>query len=204
MSSLRLSRLGPFALAGPLLLVACGGDGGTATLNLMDAPPDGVTSVRVTVAAMQVHVVPGSDGPDSADPADSSIDDDDRWVSLSVDRQIDLVLHQGETAADKLGELPLPEGKITQIRLVLDTSAPENNAVTWNGNDCNLEVEKVAKKGIKIPHPFKAFASESGHHHHVWVDFELDKSLKQKGSCFELEPKLKLHKVKKDDVEIGI
>lgn len=199
---MKLTHTLPLALS--LALTACGSEGSTAELNLMDAPPEGVTSVRLTVAAMQVHVVPTAEAPDSADPADASIDDDDKWVSLSVDRQIDLVLHQGETAADKLGELPLPEGKITQIRLILDTSTPDKNVATLRGNDCNLDVTKVAKKGIKIPHAFKAFESQAGKRHHVWVDFELDKSLKEKGSCLELEPKLKLHKVKLDDVALAI
>lgn len=176
-------------------LIACGGESSTATLHLMDAPPEGVTSVRVTVAAMQVHVAK-ADGPDMSDPNDASIDDDDKWISLSVNRSIDLVQHQGETAADKLGELPLPEGKITQIRLVIDTSSPGNNVATYNGTDCNLDVEKVAKKGIKINHPFKAFETHTHRHHDVIVDFDLEESMKLKQDCFELSPKLKLHKVK--------
>jgi hypothetical protein len=182
-----------------LACAACGGDGG-ATLQLMDAPPDGVTAVKITVAAMQVHLAK-SDGPDSSDPLDTSIDDDDRWISLSVNRQIDLVQHQGESAADVLGQLPLPEGKITQIRLVIDTAAADSNVATYNGNDCNLDVGKVAKKGIKINHPFKAFVSEPGKDYDVFVDFELDKSMKAKDGCFELEPKLKLHKVKLDGID---
>lgn len=194
-----------------LALAACGGAENTATLHLMDAPPEGVTAVKITVAAMQVHVVPSRDGTSAA--GDASIDDDDRdddrddddddddseWRSLSVGRQIDLVQRQGETAAEVLGELGLPEGKITQLRLVLDTSDPENNVATFRGEDCALDVAKVAKKGIKIPHAFKAFRARADGRTSVWVDFELDKSMKRSGDCFELEPKLKLHKVKLDD-----
>ncbi|MFN7132403.1 MAG: DUF4382 domain-containing protein, partial [Myxococcales bacterium] len=177
-------------------LTACGG-GSIAELKLMDAPPDGVTAVHVTVASMQVHV----DEPKSSkngDPADGSIDDDDKWVSLQVNKKIDLVAHQGETAADVLGQLDLPEGKITQLRLVLDTSKPENNTATYKGKECHLDVARIDKKGVKINHVFKAFDSKSNAKHEVIVDFELDKSMKAKGDCFELEPKLKLHKVKTD------
>lgn len=185
------------SLLASLGLVACGG-GSNATLSIMDAPPDGVTSVRITIAAMQVHVA-GIDGPDDSDPGDDTIDDDDRWISLSVDRTIDLVQHQGETAAEKLGELDLPEGKITQIRLVIDTSEADDNVATFQGNDCALDVQKVAKKGIKINHPFKAFDTWAHAHHHVLVDFDLEKSMKREGDCFELSPHLKLHKVKSED-----
>jgi len=178
-------------------LTACGGSESTATFSLMDAPPPGVTAVRVMIAAMQVHIAK-SDGPDMSDPNDGSIDDDDKWVSLSVNRTIDLVQHQGETAAEVLGELPLPDGKLTQIRLVIDTGMPANNVATFNGTDCNLDVEKVAKKGVKINHPFKAFETQVAQHHQVLVDFDLEQSLKEKGSCFELEPKLKLVKVKSE------
>ena len=176
--------------------VACGGaETSTASLELMDAPPPGVTRVLITVAAMQVHIAK-LDGPDMADPDDMSIDDDDKWVSLAVNRAIDLVQHQGETAAEVLGQLPLPEGKLTQIRLVIDTSLPTNNLATFNGIDCNLDVEKVARKGIKIEHPFKAFDTHSGRRHQIVVDLDLERSLKERRGCFELDPKLKLHKVK--------
>lgn len=177
-------------------LAACG-PGSTAELRLMDAPPAGVTAVHVTVAAMQVHV-DDKDSKKDGDPTDSSIDDDKKWVSLAVNRKIDLVAHQGETAADVLGKLDLPPGKITQIRLLLDTSKPENNVATYQGADCNLDVSKVEPKGVKISHVFKAFDSKDNDKHEVYVDFALDESMTLKGGCFLLEPKLKLHKVKTD------
>ncbi|MBI3179997.1 MAG: DUF4382 domain-containing protein [Deltaproteobacteria bacterium] len=166
----------------------------------MDAPPEGVTKVEIFVASMQVHLAKLDDDHTTSDPADSSIDDDDSWESLTVNRSIDLVAHQGEGAAEVLGQLDLPEGKITQIRLQIDTSQP--NTATKNGAECDLDVGKVAKKGIKINHPFKAFDVTSDHKHVVIVDFELDKSLKAIGDCFELEPKLKLHKFKLDGVDV--
>jgi len=185
----------------PLFLVAicaaagCGGES-TAELNLFDAPPSGVTSVKVWVASMQVHVVPAAEARD-ADPNDASIDDDSSWRSLVVDRQIDLVQRQGETAAEKLGELPLPEGKITQLRLLLDTE--KGNTATDASGTCDLILDKgVIRKGVKINHVFRAFESRSGARVQVWTDFRLEDSLKTKDACYELKPVLKLHRVRLD------
>lgn len=172
----------------------CGGGSSTAELRLLDAPPPGVTSVKLSIAAMQVHVDDKSKT--DADPNDASIDDDQKWHSLAVNKTIDLVLLQGETAAMVLGELPLPLGKITQLRLVIDTT--KSNTAVLNGVECSLDTRKVAAKGIKINHVFKAFESKSGSRHQLWVDFRLDESLKPAGTCFELEPKLKLIRVKTD------
>ncbi|MBI2377265.1 MAG: DUF4382 domain-containing protein [Deltaproteobacteria bacterium] len=196
-----VQRVPTFAFPATFLLGlgACGGDA-SMELQLMDAPPEGVTAVEIYVASMQLHVVDKDDSASTSDPNDSSIDDDNRWESLSVNKSIDLVAHQGEAAAEVLGQLDLPEGKITQIRLQLDTSQP--NTATKDGTKCDLLTSKVAKKGIKINHPFKAFEVQRNHKHVTIVDFELDKSLKPSGDCFELEPKIKLHKFKLDGIDV--
>lgn len=195
-----MKKLFSLALAAaPLALAACGAGEGTATLKLMDAPPDGIKAVNVKVLAMAVHVA------EEGKKDDASDDDSGGWKTLEVNKTIDLVAHQGEGAAETLGDLPLPEGKITQIRLVIDTEKPENNtAKKADDSTCNLDVAKVAKKGIKINHPFKALENKAGAKHEVIVDFELDKSLKASGGCWELEPKLKLHKVKTDGKDQAI
>jgi hypothetical protein len=173
------------------LVSACGGGGGVE-LYLMDAPPEGVTAVNLYVAAMQVHVA----------KAGSSTTAQAGWQSLSVKRSIDLVAHQGEGAAEVLGQLDLPDGKITQIRLVLDTSQP--NTAVFNGESCDLDLSKVDKEGVKINHPFKALDAKSDKTYQVYVDVELDKSLKPEGNCFRLEPVVKLHKVKLDGAEVDV
>lgn len=193
----RLTRWTMLSLLAPL--AACGSGTSTAELKLMDAPPSGVTAVNVYVAAMQVHVA-GSDSSKDGDPNDSSIDDDSSWETLTVGRSIDLVQHQGEAAADVLGQLELPEGKITQLRLLIDTTQP--NTAVKDGVSCDLDLSKVEKKGIKINHPFKAFQSKDGEKHEIYVDFRLDESLKASGTCFELKPVIKLHKVKTDGKEV--
>lgn len=193
----RLTWLGlPLALA----LGGCGG-GSTATFNLMDAPPPGVTSVKVAIASIAAHV-DETGKTDKSDPLDKSIDNDGKWHTLAVDRTVDLVAHQGETAADILGTLDLPAGKVTQIRLVVDTAKP--NTATVNGKDCALDTAKVEKTGIKIDHVFKAFDSKAGGKIEAWVDFDLEKSLKSAGTCYSLEPQLHLTKVKVDGAETAL
>lgn len=214
MSLLEARSTTPAAVSwGPLvLLAACGGGTSTSEIRLMDAPPEGVTAVNLYVAAMQIHVA-GKDeaeqgagdpaeGEEGMNPGMSGDDDGGDWETLSVGRSIDLVQHQGETAADVLGQLELPEGKITQIRLVLDTA--QSNTAVKDGVSCELDLSKVNPKGVKITHPFKAFDSKAGSKHTIVVDVELDKSLVPKGSCFELKPVIKLHKVKTDGADIEI
>jgi hypothetical protein len=180
--------------------ISCGG-GSTAQLNLFDAPPPGVTAVSIWVKSMQVHVA-DKDDKKNGDPNDTSIDDDDRWHTLSVNHAIDLVQHEGETAAEVLGQLPLPEGKVTQIRLFVDTAAA--NTAVLNGMTCNLDTSGVSPTGIKIIHPFKAFASKSGSRHEIFVDFRLDESLVGSGTCFRLLPVIRLTHVRTDGVDVDI
>ena len=195
MNTIRRSLL---CLTGGLLIAGCGG-GSSATMRIMDGPPPGVTAVNIWVASMEAHVASENDAVTESNPNDTHIDDDGEWQSLKVDRSIDLVAHQGETTAEVLGQLSLPAGKITQVRLVIDTGKP--NTATLNGVVCNLDTTQVAKKGIKINHVFKAFASRDGSKLDVLVDFQLDKSLTAAGGCFVLAPALHLTKVKIDGVE---
>ena len=203
MTNLSIPCFGRAVLGGLILAgsVACGSDGSTAILKVMDAPPQGVTAVKVFVASADVHVVDADKAKD-ADPTDTTIDKDDKWQTLELNQEIDLMAHQGEGAAALLGELPLPQGKITQIRLLLDTTQPQ--AVTQNGVDCAMDVSQVPPTGIKINHPFKAFDSKDGTKTEILMDFDVAESLKASGSCFRLEPVIKLVKVKADgeDVEI--
>ncbi len=179
-------------LAGVALAIGCGGSN-TATLYLYDAAPAGVTAVNVYVKSMDVHVETGDTAAsttDSADPNDTSIDNDGKWESLPVDKSIDLLQHQGQTAADVLGQVTLPDGKVTQLRLVIDPAQP-NTATFADGSTCALDTTLVARTGIKINHVFKAFQTTDGHAD-VFVHFDLDHSLVAEGTCFSLRPVLKL------------
>jgi hypothetical protein len=195
------------ALAVTALGLGCGSEGTTASFKLQDAPPQGVTKVEITVLSAEAHVVPEKEAKDT-DPADTTVDDSPSWVTLEINKKIDLVAHQGEGAAVTLGELGLPEGKITMLRLKLDTTKGANNTLTNDkGEVCELDVEKVEKKGIKINKVFKAFESKGGTKSDVFFDFDLEESLKPKNDAkcgFEFKPVLKLHKVKKDGAEVTL
>lgn len=191
-------------LAAAVLAAACSGNNDaepgpqtppSLSFALFDAPPEGVTSVRLSIAAIQVHV-DGLDATATPAPEDASIDNDGKWKSLPVDAVIDLVQHQGEAAAKNLGEIRLPEGKITQLRLLVDKTKP--NQATWNGADCDLDLSKINDNGIKVNHAFKAVEARNDDHLGLYVDFDLGQSLKQQGSCFEVRPVLKLAKAVKN------
>lgn len=172
----------------------------TAQLYLMDAPPAGVTSVIVHVASIQVHV-DDKTKTTSDDAADTKKDADGKWRTLAYNKPVDLVLAQGETAAVKLGELGLPDGKITQIRLMLDAS--QKNTAKVNDKTCDLDLSKI-KDGIKINHPFKAVDVGTGKKHEVWVDFKLDEAMEATKDCYALKPVLKLKKVKTNSADVSL
>ncbi len=224
--------------------------GTTFAFHLQDAPPEGVTSVKVTVLSVEAHVIDrSSDDGDTTIGSDTTVGsdttaaetttaadtttvsdtttepppappagvdtttgedvllepvEDGAWLSLPVNKVIDLVAHQGEGAAELLGELALPAGRVTQLRLHLDVAVPENNTMTYGaGVTCNLNTDKVEKTGIKINKVFKAFESKSGSKGDVFLDFDLAESLKEdkQGDCWKLSPVLKLHKVNVDGQE---
>jgi hypothetical protein len=180
-------------LLGVVSLSACGST--TAELLLFDAAPAGVTAVELFIATADVHV-DDKDKDKSKEASDASIDNDGKWQTLEVNRSIDLMQHEGESAADVLGQLELPEGKVTQIRLTLDTSQP--NTATYNGSPCDLDLSRVDAQSLKINHAFKALDTDEGDEQKFYVHVDLEKSLTAQGNCFRLEPKIQLTKVKID------
>ena len=163
----------------------------------------------VYVGSMDVHVANKDDKDDGkdpevtvADPNDTSIDKDDKWQTLAVGKSIDLVQHQGETAAEWLGQLDLPEGKVTQIRLFIDTT--QSNTATVDGTTCDLDMSNVSSEGVKISHPFKAFDTKKTSKHEIWVDLDLKESMTATGACYSLKPVIKLHKVKTDGTPLSV
>ena len=191
----KLSIVAALALA-----TACGSGTGTVALSLTDAAADltGVTAIKITLASIQVHVADKDEGKDG-DPADTSIDSDSKWVSLvPTVKTFDLMTLTNDTTAS-LGTLELPTGKITQIRLFLDTSKPEYNRVELGAQLCNLDTSKVEVKGIKINHPFKALAVNKNGKDEAVVDFVASDSITKTGDCaYKLAPVIKIKKAKVD------
>lgn len=193
----RLKTLG--ALAALVFSAACS-KGGTASFALTDAPADlaGVTAINITLSSIQAHVA-GKEEDKNGDPNDRSIDDDGKWVTLTpAVKAFDLMkLTNDATAA--LGQLDLPEGKITQLRLFLDTSKPANNQVVLGAQTCPLDTSRVDVKGIKINHPFKALAVNGGGKVEVTVDFIASDSITKTGDClYVVNPVIKIKHVKVD------
>ena len=145
-------------LAALVLAAACS-KGGTASFTLTDAASDivGVTAINITLSSIQAHVA-GKEESKEGDPTDTSVDDDNKWVTLTPTIKAFDLLKLTNDATAALGTLELPEGKITQIRLLLDTSKPANNQVALGTQICPLDTSKVEVKGVKINHPFKALA----------------------------------------------
>src|SRR5688572_30389937 len=115
------------------LLAACGVT--SHTFYIFDAPPAGVTAVRLFIAAVEAHI---ADQDDAHAADDASIDDDSKWRRLEIDRVIDVAAAREEETAAQLGEMGIPdEGRVTQIRLLLDLSKPQR--ATFQGNDCDLD-----------------------------------------------------------------
>lgn len=187
----RHARLGGVAL---LFLASCGG-GSTVALELTDAPPDrqNIDHVYISLAAVEVHVVDKASKEDG-DPKDKSIDKSNKWQTItSRAGKFDLLALQNDVTAS-LGELDLPEGKITQIRLHIDEQG-ENTVVLKDGQQCEIDISKVDKTGIKINHPFKAIDLPPGERVRVVVDFDLEESIDQQGACsFALNPVIKIKK----------
>jgi hypothetical protein len=198
--------LSPFALAPALLLAAACGNT-TVTLELTDAPPDmtKIEHVFITLERVEVHVAGNDDDDDNDNDNDNdakknSVGDDDRagWRTVPApDSTFDLVALQNDVRAS-LGELELPSGKITQIRLFMALDG-RNEVVLVSGDTCALDLEQVPTTGIKINHPFKAIDVEDSSKINLVVDFDLAESVDQIGACeFRLKPVIKLKHVEKD------
>lgn len=140
-----------FAAGAVLLtgLAACGGGGGdntagsgTLRLALTDAPSCGYDTVNVTVSKIRVHQS------SSADDADAGWSE----IVLNPARRVDL-LSLTNGVLMELGQIPLPAGKYTQMRLVLadnSTTQPLANSVMPTGeSEVALKTPSGQQSGVK-------------------------------------------------------
>src|SRR6185503_5966153 len=113
-SFLSRRRLAAACSAAAVALAACGGGGGasepggtgTMRVALTDAPACGYDAVNVTIERVRVH------------QSSSAGDHDTGWSDLVVSprRRVNLLaLTNG--VLEELGEMPLPSGRYTQMRL---------------------------------------------------------------------------------------
>lgn len=132
-------------------LVACGGGSsadnnsnntGTLNVSLTDNPACGMDHVYVTVKEVKVH------------SSSTAKDSDAGWysVKLANPKKIDLLtLTNG--ALTTLGQTPLPAGRYTQIRLVLDQNQGSkwaNSVVPTGGTELALTTPSAAQSGYKV------------------------------------------------------
>ena len=129
------------------VLVACGGGGGSSTgtmqLSLTDAAACGYDHVYVTVEKVRVH------------KSDTAGESDAGWEEMAVTpaKQVDLLMLTNGTL-EPLGQMQLPAGTYTQMRLVLASNgaaAPwANYIVPTGGDDTPLKTPSAQQSGLKM------------------------------------------------------
>lgn len=197
-----MTSLKPGLALASLLLAGCDGDT-TVSFELTDAPPEIATieHVHVTLERVEAHLAGDGRDPDGdLGEAGSGDDADERagWRTvMQHPRTFDLMALRNDVRAT-LGELELPDGKITQIRLFIDESG-DNRVDLIDGDSCDLDLSHVPTTGVKINHPFKALDIGDSSRIRVVVDFDVADSLDQTGKCeFALKPVIKLKRVERD------
>jgi hypothetical protein len=198
--------LTPASLVATAFWLSACGSSTKVTLELTDAPPDtsAIDHVFVSLARVEVHVAGDDEGESNqgdaskaAAEAEADGGDGAGWRTVTPKAgTFDLVALQDDVRAT-LGELELPSGKLTQIRLFIDGEA-RNEVVLTNGDTCALELSSVPPTGIKINHPFKALDVSESSQLKLVVDFDLRQSLDQAAACsFTLRPVIELKSVEK-------
>lgn len=186
-----------------LALAGCS-NGGILQLSLTDAPPDtdNMATAIVTLSAAEAHFAGGDDDhelhTDGFGPKKDLDDPDGKgdWVRVSGPPLAYDLLRLQNGVSELIGDLALPAGKITQIRLFIDPSGV--NAVTLkDGRICPLLLDGVDKTGIKVIHPFKALDIKEGRTLEVVLDFDLKESVDMTAPCvYQLKPVIKIKSVK--------
>ncbi len=142
--------LGLVVVAG---LAACGGggsgggggtsaDSGTLRLAMTDAPSCGYDAVNVTVVKVRVH------------QNSNAGENDGGWseIVLNPARRLNL-LNLTNGVLDELGQIPLPTGKYTQLRLVLADNGGAtpfaNSVVLTGGSEVALKTPSGQQSGVK-------------------------------------------------------
>ncbi len=175
-----------WALALTFFLGGCsggGGNAGTLSVSMTDAPPCGFDEVNVTVSKVRVH--------ESATAGEN--DSDWRDMTLTPPRKINLTSLANGVLED-LGQIPLASGHYTQLRLVLvpnSQSEPLNNSVfPTGGTETPVDTPSAVQSGIKLIHEFDV---ESDRLVDLVLDFDACKSIVKKGNGgYLLKPVIKV------------
>lgn len=167
------------ALAGMLSACGGGGDGasvsqtaGTMRVSMTDAPACGFDAVNVTVSKVRIH------------QTSNASENDGGWTDITLNpaRKINL-LNLTNGVLDELGQVSLPAGRYTQLRLVLEgnTGNRAANSVvpSTTGAEVALDTPSAAQSGIKLTGNFDV---ASGQLADIVLDFDACKSVVSKGN----------------------
>ncbi|AEG91263.1 DUF4382 domain-containing protein [Ramlibacter tataouinensis] len=169
-------------------LAACGGsdDGATGTLllSLTDAPACGYDKVHVTVEKIRVH------------RSGSAAEGEGGWseITLAAPKRIDL-LSLTNGALEDLGQVSLPAGRYTQLRLVLAENrgaTPLANAVLPSGSttEVPLATPSAQQSGLKVKVDMDVAAGRTSG---FVIDFDACKSIVATGAGgYLLKPVLRV------------
>jgi hypothetical protein len=193
MNNLFLARTSR-ALVGTALvaLAACGGgsDGsgtsaamtgmGTLQVALTDSPACGYDAVNITIDKVRVH------------QSSTATDTDGGWIDMPVtpSRRINL-LDLTNGVLDELGQVQLPAGHYSQMRLLLaanNASGPlANSVIPSGGSETALTTPSAQQSGLKLNLGIDVGVSQVAD---VVLDFDACKSVVRRGNSgqFNLKP----------------
>jgi hypothetical protein len=157
-----------------------GSPAGTLSLSLTDAPSCGYDAVNLTIEKVRVQQNAAAGDADSG------------WSELVLNppRRIDLLTLTNGTLAS-LGQVELPAGRYTQLRLILaanDAAHPlANSVVPSGGTETALTTPSAQQSGVKIDADIDVPA---GQRVDVALDFDACKSIVKRGNSgqFNLKP----------------
>lgn len=178
------------AVAASAAMVACGGGGGgvgsgstqapaaptgTLRVGLTDAPACGFREVNVTVERVRFHM------------SSTASDNDGAWTDIVVSpgpRTINLLDLMNGVVAD-LGQVTLPAGRYTQVRLVLSSN---NTVLPEGGSIKSLDTPSATQSGLKLT---PGFTVEPDKLTDLVIDFDACRSIVQRGNgTYGLKPVL--------------
>lgn len=121
-----------------------------------DGGSSGGAQLLLHVVRTEVHVAGGAESlgdgddvpPDAGEPDGADdVDADTGWTVVSdAPRDVDLIALAG--GPDEIADGPVPAGRLTQLRLVLDAARPATLVV--DGDETAVEVPSGAESGLKL------------------------------------------------------
>lgn len=175
-------------------LASCGGGGGgsdggiggsgaqmgTLSIAITDAPSCGYDEVNITIEKIRVN------------QSSSAEDTDGGWseIVLTPARRIDL-LSLTNGVLEELGQVSLPAGRYSQLRLVLasnsGTSPPANSVIPTDGDETELTTPSAQQSGLKLNVNMEVPAGQVADY---VLDFDACKSVVRRGNSgqYNLKP----------------